>query len=251
MLESIRKYAERILLSFRKYEKWILLTFRKYEKWILLTFLPSFLLMNFFIIYLVIQFKYADYYSVSPRPVFLMVPFAFATYFCFGITLISGILYLIWRKDIRLDLILLSSAQVGVMLGAITIIIGMMWAKVEWGAFWDWNPRETITLIMWLIYVGLLIFRDMLEVDNHERRATISAIFGILAFVSIPLSYFIVGIIHPNPSETGYSTGAGVFLMINFVFISAFAIFLILQAYRTNRIEFELQRIRKIKMEEA
>jgi heme exporter protein C len=124
-------------------------------------------------------------------------------------------------------------------------------AKVEWGEFWDWNPRETITLVMWLFYVGLLIFRDMLEIDNYERKATISAVFGILAFVSIPLSYFIVGIIHPNPQETSYSTGAGMFLMINFGFIAVFAIYLIIQAFRINRVDFELQKIRKIRMEEA
>lgn len=211
--------------------------------------LTGFMIINYYIVFILI--KPFQGFTVSGHPIFLMVPFAFSTYVCFGITLVCGILYLIWRKDQKLDLILLSSAQVGVVLGGITIIIGMIWAKVEWGAFWDWNPRETITLVMWLVYVGLLIFRDMLEVDNHERRATISAIFGILAFSSVPLSYFIVGIIHPNPQETSYSTGAGMFLMINFVFIGGFALFLIYQAYRINTIDFELKRIRRIKMEEA
>ena len=222
---------------------------RNNQKWIILALITGFVVVNYYIVF--ISIKPFQGFTVSGHPIFLMVPFAFATYICFGITLISGILYLIWRKDQKLDLLLLSSAQVGVVLGGITIIIGMIWAKVEWGAFWDWNPRETITLVMWLVYVGLLIFRDMLEVDNHERRATISAIFGILAFVSVPLSYVIVGIIHPNPQETSYSTGAGMFLMINFAFIGGLALFLIYQAYRLNRIDFELKRIRKVRMEEA
>ncbi len=222
---------------------------RNNEKWIIFTLLTGFLIFNFYMVFISIK-SFAGF-TVSGHPVFLMVPFAFATYVCFGLTLFSGILYLVWRRDQKLDLILLSSAQVGVVLGAITIIIGMIWAKVEWGAFWDWNPRETITLVMWLVYVGLLIFRDMLEVDSHERRATISAIFGILAFVSVPLSYVIVGIIHPNPPEMSYSTGAGMFLMINFVFIGGFALYLIFQAYRLNKIDFELQKIRKVRMEEA
>jgi heme exporter protein C len=222
------------------------------------------MVVNYFFVF--ISIKPFQGFTVSGHPVFLMVPFAFSTYVCFGLALYSGILFLIWKPIQRilnrtskydfelnmiLDLALVSSAQVGVILGGITIIIGMIWAKVEWGAFWDWNPRETITLVMWLAYVSLLIFRDMLEVDNHERRAIISAFFSILAFVSVPLSYVIVGIIHPNPQEASYSTGAGMFLMVNFLFIGGFALFLIYQAFKINRIDFELKKIRKIKMEEG
>ncbi|MHA2224960.1 MAG: cytochrome c biogenesis protein CcsA [Candidatus Hodarchaeales archaeon] len=188
--------------------------------------------------------------SVSPLPIFYMVPFAFSTYVCFGIALICGLLFLLVKKDLRFDLVLVSSAQVGVVLGAITIIIGMMWAKVEWGAFWDWNDRETITLIMWLVYVALLIFRDMLDEDDHEKKATISAVFGVVAFLSVPLSYVIVGVLHPIPSQTSYSTGAGTNLMFNFLFVGIFAVILIYQNYKINTINFNLRKIRKIKMEE-
>ena len=235
---------------------------RNNEKWIIFTLLTGFLIFNFYMVFISIK-SFAGF-TVSGHPVFLMVPFAFAAYICFGLALFSGNMYLIWktaetvfklrsRFDLKsiFDLLLVSSAQVGVVLGGITILIGMIWAKVEWGAFWDWNPRETITLVMWLGYVSLLIFRDMLEVDNHEKRAIISAFFSILAFVSVPLSYVIVGIIHPNPPEMSYSTGAGMFLMINFVFIGGFALYLISQAYRLNKIDFELQKIRKVRMEEA
>ncbi len=188
--------------------------------------------------------------SVSPLPIFYMVPFAFSAYLSFGIALICGVLFL-WKKDLKYDLILVSSAQVGVVIGAITIIVGMIWAKPEWGEFWDWNPRETITLIMWLIYVGLLIFRDMLEEENLKKKATISAIFGIIAFVSVPLTYVIVGALHPAPRETSYGIGAGVFLPLNFVFIGIISLILIYQTYRINNINFTLKRIRKVKMEEV
>jgi heme exporter protein C len=217
-------------------------------KWILFTVVFCFTIVNYYLVYIMLE--PFEGFVVSGRPIFYMVPFAFSTYLCFGIALICGILFLLWKKDLRIDLLLVSSAQVGVALGAITIIVGMIWAKVEWGAFWDWNDRETITLVMWLIYVGLLIFRDMLEVENLEKRATISAIFGILAFVSIPLSYIVVGALHPNPRETSYSTGAGMFLMLNFLFIGIIALILVYQTYRMNSLDFELKKIRKAKMDE-
>ena len=140
---------------------------QKNINWIILAVLGAFAILNYYLVYIVVK-PFAGF-SISGRPVFYMVPFAFSTYLCFGIALVSGLLFLLWRKDLRLDTLLVSSAQVGVVIGAITIIIGMIWAKVEWGAFWDWNDRETITLVMWLIYVGLLIFRDMLDVETHEK----------------------------------------------------------------------------------
>ncbi|MFX0170940.1 MAG: cytochrome c biogenesis protein [Candidatus Hodarchaeota archaeon] len=208
----------------------------------------GFITFNYYMVY--IALKPFQGFIISGKPIFYMVPIAFSTYLCFGIALLCGILFLLWKKDLRLDLILVSSAQVGVVLGAITIIVGMIWAKVEWGTFWDWNDRETITLVMWLIYVGLLIFRDMIEVENHERKATISAVFGIVAFVSVPLSYVIVGVLHPNPQQTSYSTGAGVFLMLNFLFIGILALILIYQAYKINKMDFALKKFRKQRMEE-
>lgn len=187
--------------------------------------------------------------SVSPLPIFYMVPFAFSTYVTFGISLISGLLYF-WKRDLKYDLILVSSAQVGVIIGAITIIVGMIWAKPEWGEFWDWNPRETVTLIMWLIYVAVLIFRDMLEEENPDKKALISAIFGIIAFVSVPFTYVIAGDLHPDPQTTSYGTGAGMFIPINFLFIGVFSLILVYQKYRINVIDFTLKSMRKARMEE-
>jgi heme exporter protein C len=219
------------------------------QNWIILLLGIGFIVVNYYLVYIVV--KPFQGFIISGRPIFYMVPFAFSTYLCFGIALICGLLFLLWKKDLRLDLVLVSSAQIGVVLGAITIIVGMIWAKVEWGAFWDWNDRETITLVMWLIYVGLLIFRDMLEVENLEKKATISAVFGIVAFVSVPLSYVIVGVLHPNPQQTSYSTGAGLYLMLNFLFIGLITLVLIYQAYKINKIDFTLKKVRKAKMEEV
>ena len=213
-----------------------------------------FVLANYALIYLGSQSMTLTWLeeggTVSPLPIFYMVPFAFSTYVTFGISLMSGLLYF-WKKDLKFDLLLVSSAQVGVILGAITIIVGMIWAKPEWGAFWDWNPRETITLIMWLIYVSVLIFRDMLEEENANKKAQISAIFGIIAFVSVPFTYIIVGDLHPTPGKTYYGTGAGIFIPINFLFVGIISLILIYFTYRTNLIDFTLKSIRKAKMEEA
>lgn len=227
---------------------------RKNQTLILFVLGALFVMINYFQIYIGFSSLTENWLeeggTVSPLPIFYMVPFAFSAYLSFGIALVCGILFL-WKKDLKFDLFLVSSAQVGVVIGTITIVVGMIWAKPEWGAFWDWNPRETVTLIMWLTYVGLLVFRDMFEEENPERKATISAIFGIIGFVSVPFTYIIVGDLHPVPRETSYGIGAGVFLPINFLFIGIISIILIYQTYRINKIDFTMKRIRKVKMEEA
>lgn len=216
--------------------------------WIVMALLICFSILNYYFVFIAV--KHFSGFTVSGHPIFYMVPFAFSTYLCFGIVLISGILYL-WRKDQKFDFILLSSAQTGVVVGAITIIVGIIWSKAEWGYWWQWEARQTVTLIMWLAYVGLLIFREMLEEENHERKATLSAIFGIATSPSVPLSNYVIGALHPAPQQTSLGSGVGLYLMLNFLLIGILTIILIYIANRANRIDFTLKELRKTMMEQA
>ena len=203
-------------------------------------------MINCYIIYLILE-PFAGFVA-SGHPIFYMVPFAFSSYLCFGIVLFCSIMYLT-KKETKFDLILYSSTQTGVIIATITITIGMIWAKVEWGQYWDWTPRETATLIMWLAYVALLIFRDMIDEKDYEKRATLSAIFGILVFPSVPLSNFIVGEMHPEPQQTGLGEGLAPLLMLNFLFIGIVTLILIFLAFKVNKYDFMLKEIRKAKIQ--
>ena len=183
--------------------------------------LSLFTIANYYFVYITV--KSFQGFNVSGRPIFYMVPFAFSAYLCFGIVLVSSILYLLTR-DLRFDLVLVSGAQTGVLIGAITLVIGMIWAYVEWGYFWQWEPRETMTLIMWFAYIGLLVFREMQDEKNHEKKAILTSIFGIAITPSVPLTYFVQGALHVEGGEVlggGLGTGAGMYLMLNFLFVGA------------------------------
>ncbi|NHJ01146.1 MAG: hypothetical protein EAX86_03345 [Candidatus Heimdallarchaeota archaeon] len=214
--------------------------------WIFLLFLSCLMIINFFLVY--ISIKSFQGFTVSGRPIFYMVSFAFSTYVCFGIVLLSSILYL-WKKSFLFDLLVVAGAQVGVVTGAITILVGMIWSYVEWGYFWQWEPRQTTTLIMWMAYIGLLIFREMLDENYPEKRGTLTSIFGIVSFPSVPLSNYVVGALHPPPQQTTLEEGLGMLLMLNFLLIGAICVLLVYLTYRTNEIDFKLKKIRKIKME--
>jgi len=231
-----------------------------YKKQISIILGISFIILNYFIVYIVVP-KF-DKFIVSGRPIFYMVPFAFSTYLCFGVVLLSGLLHFLkkisWNQlhnflptEEFSDLLLVSGAQTGIVMGATTIIVGMIWSYAEWGYFWQWEPRQTSTLIMWLALVGLLIFREMLDEKNPEKRALISAVFGIATFPSVLLSNYVVGALHPPPQQTPLGTGVGMYLMLNFLFIGGLALALIFLSFQVNKINVRLQKIRRIRMEEA
>ncbi len=223
-----------------------------YKKQIFIVLGISFIILNYFFVYIVV--KPFQGFQVSGRPIFYMVPFAFSTYLCFGVVLVSGLLHFVKKylnSEGLPDLLLVSGAQAGVVMGATTIIVGMIWSYVEWGYFWQWEPRQTSTLIMWLALVGLLIFREMLDEKNPEKRALISAVFGIATFPSVLLSNYVVGALHPPPQQTTLGEGVGMYLMLNFLFIGGLAVGLIYLSYKVNKIDVRLQKVRRIRMEEA
>jgi len=111
---------------------------------------------------------------------------AWVGFFAFGVVFVMSILFL-WKKNIAYDIWAASSAEIGVLFTTLVLLTGPMWAKPVWNTYWTWDPRLTTTLILWLIYVGYLLLRNMIE--SPEKAARISAVFGIIGFVDVPVVY--------------------------------------------------------------
>jgi heme exporter protein C len=73
---------------------------------------------------------------------------------------------------------------------AMTLITGSLWGRITWGTFWQWDPRLTTTLFLFVTYVGYLAIRRV-DVDP-ARRARRSAVIALLAVLEIPLVHFSV-----------------------------------------------------------
>ncbi len=74
-----------------------------------------------------------------------------------------------------------------------------LWAKPAWGVYWTWEPRLTISAVQWLLYVAYAMLRG--SVTSPEREARFAAVYGIVAFVTVPLSWFAIRwwrTIHPQ-----------------------------------------------------
>jgi heme exporter protein C len=120
---------------------------------------------------------------------YVHVPSAWVSMIAFFVVFVASILFLV-RRDIRYDMVAASSAEVGVILTALTLALGSIWGRPTWGIWWTWDPRLTTTAILLLIYVGYLSLRSFTE--DEDRRARWAAAVGILGFLNVPIVYMSV-----------------------------------------------------------
>ncbi len=130
---------------------------------------------------------------------YIHAPAAWAALMAFALVGIVSLLYL-WLKDARLDLFAASSAEVGLAFSAVMLTTGPIWGKPVWGTWWTWDARLTLTLMVFLLFVGYLTLRAALS--DRSERARFSAVVGILGLVLVPfihLSVYLFRTLHPTP----------------------------------------------------
>jgi heme exporter protein C len=148
--------------------------------------------------------------GVIQKILYVHVPCWFAAYAGFAVTAVCGALYL-WKNDERFDRVAVAGAQVGVLFCTLGLVTGPIWAKGTWGHWWAWDPRLTVTLLLWFIYLAYLLLRSFTE--GSTRTARFASVYGIAGISVIPLNYFAIQLfggaaMHPNNLERG-SLGAG------------------------------------------
>ena len=109
---------------------------------------------------------------------------------------VASLLYLIRRRPTQ-DFVALAAAELAVVLGTITLLTGPLWARKAWGIWWDWDPRLTSTLIMWLIFSAYLLLRRF----GGAGSEVLSAAVGMFGAVLTPFVYWSVDMLkslHPK-----------------------------------------------------
>jgi len=134
------------------------------------------------------------------RILFFHVPMAWVTVVAFLTSTVYGIRFL-KTKNYDEDLKSVSSAGLGLLFCILAAVTGSIWAKFNWGSFWNWDPRETSIVALLLIYGAYFALRS--AIDSDEKRATLSAVYAIIAGVTVPFFIFVmprmVASLHPEP----------------------------------------------------
>jgi cytochrome c-type biogenesis protein CcsB len=121
------------------------------------------------------------------------VAVAIFAYGAFALAFGAAVLYLMQHRDtIRwlprravLDEIAYRAVMVGFPMMFLVIVLGALWAQIAWGSYWTWDPKETASLVTWLIYGGYLHARVV-----RGWRGQRSALLLIIGFAATMFTYF-------------------------------------------------------------
>lgn len=134
------------------------------------------------------------------RIIYFHIPMAWVAVLAFLVSTVFSLRYLAtraWGDDARAAI----SAQLGLLFAVLATVSGAIFAKAMWGAFWNWDPRETSIFLLLLIYGAYLTLRS--AVEGEDKRARLAAVYNIIAFVTVPFLVFIVPrlyvSLHPDP----------------------------------------------------
>lgn len=132
------------------------------------------------------------------------VPVAWVTVLAYLVSMIYAIMYL-RKRDLDYDTKAVAAAMLGTMFCVLATVTGMIWAKFNWGSFWNWDPREVSIFILLLIYFAYFSLRA--AIDNETAKARLSAVYSIIAFITVPFLVFILprlqDSLHPGSKSEG------------------------------------------------
>jgi len=180
------------------------------------------------------------------RIMYLHVPSVWVAYLAFAVVLVASIVYLVRRAE-SADRLAHASAEVGVLFTGLTIATGSIWGKPTWGTWWTWDARLTTVSILFVMYLGYLLLRGMIE--DRERGARFAAVLGIVAAFNIPLVHFSVywwRTLHQPPSlvKPGPGTMPGIIvtaLLVNFAAFTLLYAYFVTRRARVLRLEAEAE----------
>jgi heme exporter protein C len=157
----------------------------------------------------------------SQKILFYHAPIAWVALLSFGLACVAGILYLRDPQP-RWDRLGYVSVRLGLLFSLLVMLTGMIWGKAAWGTWWAWEPRLTTFLIACLLYLAYFVLRQV--VDEESRRATFAAIFAIIAFIDVPITFFATRYmpegLHPaviTAGDTGMEGSMFLSLMVSMV----------------------------------
>ncbi len=123
----------------------------------------------------------------SQKIFYYHAPIAETALLAFAIAFVAAVAYL-RTGAARWDRLGLVSVRLGLLFSLLVMATGMIWGKAAWGTWWDWEPRLTTFLIVCFLYAAYFVLRR--TVEDESRRATFAALFAIVAFIDVPITFF-------------------------------------------------------------
>jgi heme exporter protein C len=183
--------------------------------------------------------------GIIQRIFYVHVPAWWITFLAFGMVALCSAVYL-WLGDERLDMAAVAAAEGGMLFATIGLLTGPLWGRVAWGAWWTWEPRLTLALLLWFIYLGYFLVRK--STPNPEQGKRLAAVVGIIGVLDIPFIHISVGwlrSLHPEavvlrPDGPNLDSAMLLTLMVGLLAFTLLFFSLFLARYAVEYLEREL-----------
>lgn len=176
--------------------------------------------------------------GIAQKIFYIHAPTAVVMYLAFAVALFSGFAY-IFRDKLWLDDLSAASMEVGLLYCTAVLLTGPVWARAAWNVWWTWDPRLTLALFSWFIFLSYFASRSFF--GRNRRGQLFSAIFLVFGAVALPLLHFSVKFwrgVHPNVVK-----GGGLPDSMKLTFLSGIVTMFIVYCYFTW-VSFRQRRLR-------
>ena len=183
--------------------------------------------------------------GVSQRILYYHVPVAILGLFSIVVVAVASAAHLITRRE-EWDSLAYSAAEVGLLLTTLGIVTGAMWAKPTWGIWWTWDPKLTLTLVLWFIYVGYLMLRAY--GPKGSQGARYGAVVAIIGAIDAPIVYYAAElwrtthptlVIGPAAESGGMDSSMAMVLLASMVAFALLYVYVLVERYALRRSEAE------------
>lgn len=138
---------------------------------------------------------------MSSRILFFHVPMAWGSFVAFVAAGAWSLVYLARGRRATHDAAAAVAVELGLVFCVLATLSGSLWSRLEWGAYWNWDPRQTSIVLALVFYAAYLALRG--AVADGETRARLSAAYAALGLVVAPFLFFVLPrltfSLHPEP----------------------------------------------------
>ena len=187
--------------------------------------------------------------GVSQRIFYFHVPIAILALSSIIVVAIASIIHLITRGQ-RSDDLAYSAAELGAVLATLAIVTGAIWAKPVWGVWWTWDPKLTLTLLLWFIYAGYLMLRAY--GPKGSQGARYGAVIALMGAVNAPIIYYATELwqtahpallVGPAAESGSLDSDMALGLLVSTITFVVLAAYVLLERYSLRRSETDIDAI--------
>jgi heme exporter protein C len=156
------------------------------------------------------------------------------------------------------DVVEVAAVEISLVFFLVAIVTGSIWARPAWNTWWTWDPRLTTAAILELIYAAYMMLRSGIE--DPDRRARFGAVYVLLGFVSVPMTFFSIRLlrtIHPVVVGSGGSGAEGGFdmtpqMLQTFLFsLFVFSVYFVDVLWHRIRLGRMMQKVERLRLKVA